>query len=282
MRSCENLPAFILVISLGDDSLRLVPMPIRKCSLVLRRGNMSSAATIAIPAESIPSPIHSLGRDWETRTTSDRAPAVFLIDDDIYIQPSLELLIRSHGWQPQICDSAREFLAQPRPVAPGCLILAFSSRDSNSLDVQKRIARECAEMPIIVIADYEDIPTAVQSMKAGAIDFFVKPFSDELLTAAIRQSLARSRAVLDRSKEMHDLRQCYASLSPRERQVMTLVVSGLLNKEVGGELGISEVTVKAHRGQVMQKMKAGSFAHLVNMASRLRVTRSVTPSGVSA
>jgi FixJ family two-component response regulator len=129
-------------------------------------------------------------------------------------------------------------------------------------------------MPIIVITDYGNIPTTVQAMKAGAIDFLVKPFSDEVLAAAIRQGLVRSRVALDRGMEMRDLRKCYASLSPREQQVMALVVSGLLNKQVGAELGISEITVKAHRGQVMQKMKAGSFAHLVNMASRLRITKS--------
>jgi FixJ family two-component response regulator len=126
----------------------------------------------------------------------------------------------------------------------------------NSLDVQKRIAREWPQMPIIVIADYEDIPTTVEAMKIGAADFLLKPFSEEMLVAAIRQSLARSRAALDRAVEMRDLRSCYASLSPRERQVLALVAGGRLNKQVGGELGISEITVKAHRGQVMQKMKA--------------------------
>jgi FixJ family two-component response regulator len=136
-------------------------------------------------------------------------------------------------------------------------------------------AREYAETPIVVVADYEDIPTAVQAIKAGAIDFLVKPIIDEMLLPAIRHSLARSHAALDRWKEMHELRQCYGSLSPREQQVMALVVSGLLNKQVGAELGISEITVKAHRGQVMQKMKAASFAHLVNMGTKLRITSTV-------
>jgi len=149
------------------------------------------------------------------------------------------------------------------------------------VEVQKRIARECADTPIIIIADYGDIPTTVQSMKAGAVDFLVKPFSDELLLAAIRQSLLRGRVALDRAMEMYDLRNCYASLTPREQQVMALVASGLLNKQVGGELGISEITVKAHRGQIMQKMKARSFAHLVNFALRLRVTRPLTLSAMS-
>jgi FixJ family two-component response regulator len=153
--------------------------------------------------------------------------------------------------------------------------------DSNGIELQKRIARECAEIPIIVIADYEDISTAVQAMKAGAVDFLVKPFSDELLAAAIRQGLGRSRSALDRGMEMRDLRNCYASLTPREQQVMALVVTGLLNKQAGGELGISEITVKAHRGQVMQKMRAASFAHLVNMALKLRITKVMTPSAIS-
>jgi FixJ family two-component response regulator len=153
---------------------------------------------------------------------------------------------------------------------PSSLILAFSSTDSSGLEVQKRIARECAEMPIIVVSDHGDIPTTVQAMKAGAVDFLVKPFREEMLVTAIRQSLVHSSAALIRFKEIDDLRNRYASLSPREQQVMALVVSGYLNKQVGAELGISEITVKAHRGQVMQKMKADSFAHLVNMASRLR------------
>jgi FixJ family two-component response regulator len=225
--------------------------------------------------------MHAHNRDLDPRTTSHAAPTVFVVDDDIYIRQSLEQLIRSQGWQPQTCDSAREFIVRPRPFVPSALILAFSSKDSNGLEVQKKIARECAEMPIVVIADYGDIPTTVQAMKAGAVDFLVKPFSDELLVAAIRQSLVRSRAALDRVMEMRDLRHCHASLTTREQQVMALVVSGLLNKQVGGELGISEITVKAHRGRVMQKMKASSFAHLVNMASRLRVTRSLTPSAIS-
>lgn len=243
---------------------------------------MSSAATIAIPAEGMPLPIHALGRDWSQSATSQDAPTVFIVDDDLYIRQSLEALIRSQGWQVQSCGSAREFLGLTRPIAPSCLILAFSSTDSNGLEIQRRIARKCAEIPIIITADFGDIPTTVQAMRAGAIDFLMKPFSAELLVAAIHHSLARSRASLDRGMEMRELRNCYASLTPREQQVMALVATGLLNKQVGGELGISEITVKAHRGQVMQKMRASSFANLVNMASRLRLTRSLTPNTVSA
>jgi FixJ family two-component response regulator len=242
---------------------------------------MSSAATIAITAGSAPFLTRTLSRDSDTPTTPHTAPTIFIVEDDIYVRQSLELLIRSQGWELQSCDSAREFLARPRPFVPSALILAFSSADSNGLELQKRIARECPEIPIIVIADYEDIPTTVQAMKAGAVDFLVKPFSDELLAAAIRQGIARSRAALDRGMEMRDLRSCYAKLTTREQQVMALVVSGLLNKQAGGELGISEITVKAHRGQVMQKMRAASFAHLVNMALKLRITKVMTPSAIS-
>jgi FixJ family two-component response regulator len=232
---------------------------------------MSSAATIAIPTRSTPIPIHGYSHNLHPIVSSHTAPTVFVVDRDIHIRQSLELLILSQGWQPQTCDSVSEFLARPRPSVPSCLILAFSSTDANGLEVQKRIAKECADTPIIIISDYGDIPTTVQAMKIGAVDFLVKPFGDELLLAAIGQSLARSRAALERGMEMRDLRNCYASLTLREQQVMALVVSGLLNKQVGSELGISEITVKAHRGNVMRKMKADSFVHLLNMASRLRV-----------
>ncbi|MGA7521100.1 MAG: LuxR C-terminal-related transcriptional regulator [Acidobacteriaceae bacterium] len=240
---------------------------------------MSSVATIAFPAGTAPAPIYALNRDLGPRDAAHGAFSVFVVDGDVHVRQALEYLIRSQGWLPQTCASSQEFLTQPRQLVPSCLILAFSSTDSNGLEVQKRIAKECAEIPIVVIADYEDIPTTVESMKAGAVDFLVKPFGEELLLDAIRHSLARSRAALDRAMEMRELRHRCASLTPRERQVMALVVSGLLNKQVGAELGISEITVKAHRGQVMQKMKADSLAQLVNMALRLRLTK--TPGAVS-
>lgn len=200
-------------------------------------------------------------------------PVVFVVDDDISVRESLELLIRSEGWQPHTFASAQEFLACPRPLAPSCLVLDVSLPGLNGLDLQKRIAKERSDMPIIFITGYGDVPKTVQAMKAGAVEFLTKPFSSDTLLNAIRQALERSRAVLSHQAEMHVLRGHYASLTRREREVMGLVVSGLLNKQVGGELGISEVTVKAHRGQVMQKMKAGSLADLVKMADRLGITR---------
>jgi FixJ family two-component response regulator len=194
---------------------------------------------------------------------------VFVVDDDISVRESLELLIRNEGWQPETFASAQEFLERPRALVPSCLLLDISLPGLNGLDLQKRIAVERAEMPIIFITGYGDVPKTVQAMKAGAVEFLTKPFNDEQLLTSIRQALERSRLTLAQKAEMQGLYDRYASLTPRERQVMTLVVSGLLNKQVGGELGISEITVKAHRGQVMQKMKANSVADLVKMAGRL-------------
>jgi FixJ family two-component response regulator len=197
-------------------------------------------------------------------------PIVFVVDDDVSVRESLELLIRCEGWQPETFQSAREFLSRPRPLVPCCLILDLSLPSLNGLELQKIIARERAEMPIIFISGHGDVPTTVQAMKAGAVDFLVKPISDEILLRVIRESFERSRVALEREMSVRNLRNCHASLTPRERQVMALVVAGLLNKQVGAELGISEITVKAHRRQVMHKMKANSLADLVRMAVKLR------------
>ncbi len=196
---------------------------------------------------------------------------VFVLDDDISVRESLELLIRDEGWQPQTFASAQEFLDHPRVAVPSCLILDISLPGLNGLELQKRIAMDRNDMPIIFITGHGDVPKTVQAMKAGAVEFLTKPFSDEVLLSAIRQALERSRIVQNREADMQVLRGRHASLTPRERQVMALVVSGLLNKQVGGELDISEITVKAHRGKVMEKMKAGSLAELVKMASTLGV-----------
>jgi FixJ family two-component response regulator len=202
---------------------------------------------------------------------SDVTPIVFIVDDDVSVRESLELLIRCEGWQPEIFASAQEFLDYPRVHIPNCLVLDVSLPGLTGLDLQRLIAGERTDMPIIFITGHGDVPMTVQAMKAGAVEFLTKPFQDDVLLAAIRAALERSRVAVSLEAEMRVLRDRYASLSPRERQVMVLVVSGLLNKQVAGELGISEITVKAHRGKAMQKMKAGSLADLVKMAARLRL-----------
>jgi len=203
-------------------------------------------------------------------------PIVFVVDDDVWVRESLETLIRDEGWQPETFSSAQQFLDRPRALTPSCLVLDISLPVLNGLELQKRVAVERTDMPIIFITGHGDIPMSVGAMKAGAVEFLTKPFNDEVLLTAIRQALERSRLALAQEAEMQELRDRYASLTPREMQVMVLVVSGLLNKQVGGELGISEKTVKAHRGQVMQKMKANSVADLVKMAEKLHLTERST------
>jgi len=197
------------------------------------------------------------------------SPIVFVVDDDISVRESLELLIQNEGWQPKTFASAQEFLDCPPAHVPNCLLLDMSLPGMNGLDLQKRIAFERTDMPIIFITGSGDVPKSVQAMKAGAVEFLTKPINGEVLLTAIRQALEQSDLALAQAAEMRELRDRYAALTPREREVMALVVSGLLNKQVGGELGISEITVKAHRGQVMKKMKADSVAELVKMAGRL-------------
>jgi len=196
-------------------------------------------------------------------------PIVFVVDDDISVRTSLELLIDSAGWQSETFPSAQAFLHRPRAVGPSCLLLDVSLPDLDGLELQKRVASDRTDMPIIFISGHGDVPMTVRAMKAGAVEFLTKPLAGDVLVGAIQQAIEQSRRALDRETAIRELRDRHASLSPRERQVMALVVSGLLNKQVGGELGISEITVKAHRGQVMRKMKATSLPHLVAMAVRL-------------
>lgn len=201
-------------------------------------------------------------------------PIVFVVDDDVSVRESLELLVRNAGWQPETFESAQEFLTRPRPQVPSCLVLDLSLPDVSGLDLQKQVSTERSDMPIIFITGHGDVPKSVQAMKAGAVEFLTKPVSQEVLLGAIRQALERSRTALSREAEMRELRKRFALLSPREREVMALVVSGRLNKQIGGELDISVITVKTHRGKVMHKMKADSLADLVNMAAKLRLRSS--------
>jgi len=196
---------------------------------------------------------------------------VFVVDDDISIRESLEPMIRSFGWEPECFASAQAFLERPQPSTPSCLLLDLQLPDLHGLDVQQRIIVDHAEMPIIFITGYGDVPSTVKAMKAGAAEFLTKPFEEGVLVGAIRQALERSRVALASQDELRVLKARFAGLSRREREVMELVVTGLLNKQVAGELNISEITVKAHRGNVMRKMEAASLPHLVNMSSRLGI-----------
>jgi FixJ family two-component response regulator len=198
-------------------------------------------------------------------------PIVFVVDDDISVRESLELLIQFAGWQPETFASAEDFLARPRSVGPSCLVLDVSLPNLSGLDLQKLITADRIDMPIIFITGHGDIPMTVQAMKAGAVEFLTKPIDDNLLLSAIRNAIKRSTAALDDQAELQILRKYHESLTPREREVMRLVVSGMLNKQIGLKLGISEITVKAHRGKMMLKMKADSVADLVKMAVRLGV-----------
>jgi FixJ family two-component response regulator len=212
---------------------------------------------------------------------SEATPIVFVVDDDISVRESLELLIRCVGWQPETFASAEEFLARPRVLVPSCLVLDVSLPDLNGLEVQKLIAADRIDMPIIFITGHGDVPMTVQAMKAGAVEFLTKPIDDDALLSAIRHAIERSSAALGDEGEMQELRDRYASLTPREREVMKLIVTGMLNKQVGLKLGISVITVKAHRGKMMRKMKADSLADLVKIAVRLGLAPARNPWHVS-
>ena len=229
-----------------------------------------SPRTASAPPERIARP-----PGWENAPALEGAahrvaamPIVFVVDDDISVRESLELSIETAGWRPETFESARAFLDRPRASVPCCLVLDVTLPGLNGLELQKELV-ERKELPIIFITGNGDVPMTVQAMKAGAVEFLTKPFDDGVLLEAIRGAIERSRAALQEGSELRALWARYSSLTPREREVMALVAAGRLNKEVGGELGISEVTVKTHRGQVMRKMKAESLAELVTMAARL-------------
>lgn len=205
------------------------------------------------------------------RRATDASPIVFVVDDDISVRESLEPLIRTAGWRPETYASARAFLARPPAAAPCCLVLDVSLPDLNGLELQQRIGTDRADLPIIFITGHGDVPMTVRAMKAGAVEFLTKPFSADALLGAVASAIERSRAALQQQAGLRALEIRYGTLSQREREVMSLVVGGRLNKQIAGELSISEITVKAHRGKVMRKMRAGSLAELVTMASRLGV-----------
>jgi FixJ family two-component response regulator len=242
---------------------------------------MAAATTLVTPQSSAlrSTQLHSLS--FNPRTISRATPTVFVIEDDLQLRQSLELLIRAAGWQPETFAFGHEFLARPRTSVPCCLVLDVNLPDLSGLELQERIAAEHSELPLIFLTDRNDVRIAVQAMKNGAFEFLTRPFDGDVLLKAIGQAIRRSEVALGREGELQSLQANLGSLTPREREVLKLVASGLPNKVVGGELGISEITVKMHRGNVMRKMNACSFAHLVNMASRLRVVRSLTASTVS-
>ena len=204
-----------------------------------------------------------------TARSSPPSPTVFVVDDDSSARESLESIIRSAGWQPQTFASGHEFLASSRSDAPSCLVLEMSLPDVHGLDVQKRIATNRLAVPVIFVSAYVDVPTTVRAMKAGAAEVLVKPVSHEVLLTAIGEAIERSKVALRDEAATLAIEKAYRSLTPREREVMELVVAGLLNKQIAAELSISEITVKAHRGKVMRKMGARSLAALVKMAARL-------------
>ena len=206
-----------------------------------------------------------------SETMAEVMPIVYIVDDDISVREALEALIREAGWRPQVFSSAEEFLSHHRPSAPSCLVLDVALPDLNGLDLQQKLATERNDIPIIFITGYGDVPMTVRAMKGGATEFLTKPFGDEALLDAIRDAIERSAVDMTLARELDALRERHESLSKREREVMALVVKGLMNKQVGGELGISEITVKAHRGRVMRKMGARSLADLVNIAAKLGI-----------
>jgi FixJ family two-component response regulator len=230
---------------------------------------MVPGVRVQVPAGQNMSAARVFGHDLESASNSLVKPIVFVVDGDVGVRESLDLLIRREGWKPETFASTQEFLNRPQPFVPSCIVLDVSIPGFHGIELQKQIAAERGNTPIICITSRRDVSMTVQAMKAGALEFLTKPFDDDDLLNGIREALQRSRVILVHEAEMQTLLDRYASLTRREREVLALVTSGFLNKQVGGTLGISEITVKAHRGQVMVKMKADSLAGLVRMAARL-------------
>jgi FixJ family two-component response regulator len=215
-------------------------------------------------------PAHAVKRESELRS-AQATPVVFVVDDDVSVREALEAIISFAGYGAETYACARSFLARPRVTVPNCLVLDVGLPDLSGLELQNLIASERADTPIIFITGYGDVPTTVRAMKAGAVEFLSKPFDDQVILGAIRHAIDRSRVALNEESEIRAVQDCYASLSRREREVMALVVTGLLNKQIAGKLEISEITVKAHRGQVMRKMNVRSLAELISEAARLGI-----------
>ena len=204
-----------------------------------------------------------------SRSVLEPGPTVFIVDDDVSVREGLEALVAAAGLVPKVFASAEEFLSHPPPCSPSCVVLDLNLPDADGLEVQKRLSARQAGVPIIFLTAYGDIPSTVQAMKAGAVEFLTKPFGTEALLGTIESALERSRVYAAEQAELQLLSERHQSLTSRERDVLGLVVAGFLNKQVGAELGLSEITVKAHRGRVMRKMKVRSFAELVRIAARL-------------
>jgi FixJ family two-component response regulator len=204
-------------------------------------------------------------------------PVVSVVDDDISVRESLELLIRDQGWEPMLFESAQDFMSRKHPCGPGCVVLDVNLPDLNGLDLLQQISGPNSTSPVIFITGYGDVPMSVRAMKAGAAEFLTKPFDRDSIVRAIQSALERSQAMLARDRERKALDERLASLSKRERQVMALAVTGLMNKQIAAKLDISEITVKAHRGRAMHKMQALTFVGLINMAAELGMKTGPAP-----